>query len=290
MALHARDIEAFLARAGAVVLVRVTQAEGSVPREAGAFMLVSASETRGTIGGGQLEFIAIDRARRMLDKGEGPQALDIPLGPDIGQCCGGRVALSLEIIDDSAASDLIAETKAAEETAPHVLVFGAGHVGQALGVALSQLPYNVSLIDTRPDVLASVPEMIETHALAVPEAAVRAAPAHSAFVVMTHDHALDFLIMREVLMRRDAAYAGMIGSKSKRAQFRHWFLREGGDEALLPQLICPIGAQGLGDKRPEIVAALVCAEIIVNLGQRDCPSDANDVKVRGDDMRMGNGG
>ena len=86
---------------------------------------------------------------------------------------------------------------------------------------------------------------------------------------MTHDHALDFLIAGEALARRDAAYVGMVGSKTKRAKFSSWYLQQGGDEDTLERLILPIGAQGLGDKRPSVIAALAAAEIIVQIGGRE---------------------
>ncbi len=269
MARRAREIEAFIERTGASVLVRVAKAQGSVPREAGAFMLVAADELFGTIGGGQLEYLAIDKARQMLRKGRESDTLDIPLGPDIGQCCGGRVQLTLDVLGRERAADLLQTVQSEDESLPEVVIFGAGHVGRALAAALAPLPLDTTVVDTRPGVLEGLPEVVETHALALPEQAVRAARSGTAFVVLTHDHALDFLIMREVLLRGDAGYAGMIGSKTKRAQFRRWFLGEGGAKNALDQLVCPIGAQGSRDKRPEIVAALVCAEIIVKIGQRD---------------------
>lgn len=267
MSLRAHEIDAFLDDATTVVLVRVAEVSGSTPRETDAFMLVSINETRGTIGGGQLEFIAIDTARQMLRRDESVHALDVPLGPDIGQCCGGRVELSFEILDGPNAADLTDGATAAKAAEPPIYVFGAGHVGRALVKALAPLPFQTTIIDTRSDVLSGLPETIMTQAMALPEAVVRAAKPGSAFVVLTHDHALDFLIMREILLRGDVAYAGMIGSKTKRAQFQRWFLGEGGDEAQLGNFTCPIGAGVSSDKRPEVIAALVCAEIIGTFGQ-----------------------
>jgi xanthine dehydrogenase accessory factor len=98
---------------------------------------------------------------------------------------------------------------------------------------------------------------------------VRAAPAGSAFVIMTHDHALDFLIAFEALGRADCAYVGMVGSKTKRAKFASWFLEQGGKREALERLVLPIGAQGLGDKRPSVIAVLAAAEIMVQIGGRE---------------------
>lgn len=262
MSLRRSHIEVFVAQHSDVMLVQVDGAQGSVPREAGAFMLVATTGMIGTIGGGQLEFIAIDSARAMLRNSTETKNLDVPLGPEIGQCCGGRVQVKLERLDATGAAQLSRAADNYWAQAPHVYVFGAGHVGRALAVGLAHLPYNTSLIDTRSDVFEELPAEVDTQTAALPEAVVRAAKPGSAFVVLTHDHALDFMIMGEVLKRGDARYAGMIGSKSKRVQFERWFGGEEGTSAQIDNLTCPIGAQALGDKRPQIIAALVIAEII----------------------------
>ncbi len=89
----------------------------------------------------------------------------------------------------------------------------------------------------------------------------------AAFVAVTHDHALDFLITGAALGRADASYVGMIGSRTKRVQFRRWYFENGGDEAKLASLVCPIGDSGVEDKRPEVIAALTAAEIIVKMNK-----------------------
>lgn len=268
MTLRRTHIDVFLAQRDAVILVSVDYTQGSAPREIGAFMLVSTSGMIGTIGGGQLEYSAIDSARAMLRNSKDTHELDVPLGPEIGQCCGGRVQISLKRLDAEAIADLKARADKYWQLVPHIYVFGAGHVGRALATGLAPLPFNTSLIDTRPDALVDLPTEIETEAVALPEAIVRAAKSNSAFVVLTHDHALDFLIMGEVLKRGDAAYAGMIGSKSKRAQFRSWFVQEAGTQAQLENLVCPIGARMSDRKQPEIIAALVIAEIISKIDNK----------------------
>ena len=115
---------------------------------------------------------------------------------------------------------------------PHVYIFGGGHVGHALASAFALLPVRPIVVETRADALEGMPADIETRLTPVPEEMVREAPAGSAFVVLTHDHALDFLIVAEALKREDAAYVGMIGSKTKKATFRSWYLKTaGGSEA-----------------------------------------------------------
>ncbi len=259
-------LRSFLHAHPALALVEVTKALGSTPREAGAWMLVSPAKTYATIGGGQLEFLAIDKARELIAANVATGAMDIPLGPEIGQCCGGRVELAISLVDDARRAALLAQAEAEVAARPHLYLFGGGHVGHALASYFSLLPVNLTVVETRADALDGMPADVATLLTPVPEQAVRDAPAGSAFVVLTHDHALDFLIVAEALKRADAAYVGMIGSKTKRATFRNWYLREaGGGEAALARLVSPIGGDAVRDKRPAVIAALAAAEIVAAL-------------------------
>ncbi|ESX37159.1 MULTISPECIES: xanthine dehydrogenase accessory protein XdhC [unclassified Mesorhizobium] len=312
-------LRAFLASAGRLALVEVAGTKGSTPREKGAFMLVSQAAIFGTIGGGQLEYMAIDKARQMVGsspsplwggsageagrgggaddrakpprfadaatrrpltdpphKGEGKEArigfdevcatLDVPLGPEIGQCCGGRVEVLIRVVDAALTAELIAAAEAEEAHLPHVYIFGGGHVGRALAATVALLPVHGVVIETRAEALEGMPETVETRLTPMPEAEVRNAPAGTAFAILTHDHALDFLIVAEALKRDDAAYVGMIGSKTKRATFRNWFLKSAeGTEAEFARLVSPIGGDAVKDKRPPVIAALAAAEIMTAL-------------------------
>lgn len=264
MAKIAEKLKSFLDAGHGTVLVEVARARGSTPRDAGAYMLVSPSATLGTIGGGQLEFMAIDKARQMLTTGQSDEAtLDVPLGPEIGQCCGGRVEVLIRPVDDSLADDLVRDAQAEEASMPEVYLFGGGHVGLAMANALSRLPLRTTVVETRAEALEGMPEGVATVLTPVPEEMVRSAGAGAAFVVLTHDHALDFLIVAEALKRKDAAYVGMIGSKTKKATFRNWYLKEaGGNEADFARLVSPIGGDIVKDKRPAVIAALAAAEIM----------------------------
>lgn len=264
-------LRAFLA--APAIVAELTAVRGSSPRSAGTFMVISADATLGTIGGGALEYLVIQRARQVLRSGGAGDALDIPLGPEIGQCCGGRVDVALRRVEARLGRQLVARVEAELASRPNVVMFGAGHVGHALARALALLPVRLTVIDTRPEALHDFPENVETRALAMPEAAVRAAPPGSAYVILTHDHALDFLIAAEALQRADAPYVGMVGSKTKQARFRSWYLGENYPAAVLERLVLPLGGsvfpQGLGDKRPEVIAALAAAEIMVHIGGRE---------------------
>lgn len=233
-----------------MIRVRVTQIWGSTPREAGAEMVVTPDGISGTIGGGRLEFDAIARARQMIATGETEAVLEVTLGPDSGQCCGGRVRLGFD-----------REPPSAPPQPPQVLIFGAGHVGRALARLMSQLPFDVTLIDSRADELA-LATGCQCRLEAIPEAVITAARPGAAFVVLTHDHGLDFLLATEALRRGDAAYVGLIGSATKRARFLREARAQGIDTT---GLTCPIGAGFTADKRPEVIAIFAAAEITARL-------------------------
>ncbi|CAO3436985.1 xanthine dehydrogenase accessory protein XdhC [Azospirillum doebereinerae] len=268
----------WLGRGEPAVLITVAEARGSTPREAGAGMLVGRDATAGTVGGGRLEWIAVETARRMLaeEPGEGPSEtlLDLPLGPATGQCCGGHVVLRLEKADDATVADL-AEREWAEAAArPTLLLFGAGHVGRAMAAALAPLPLRLLWLDERAQEFpATIPPGVERIVTGSPLDHVAAAPAGAGYLVLTHSHALDFDITEAVLRRGDAAYAGMIGSATKRVRFERWYGARGRDAAALARLTCPIGAALIGatlsgDKRPEVIAAVVAAEVLVAFARR----------------------
>ncbi len=244
------------------VIVRIAEAQGSTPREAGATMIVSARGSAGTIGGGQLEFHCIDLARILLDSGGPQQLIDIPLGPQMGQCCGGRVRVAMELATAAHLEVLRQDEAKAAAERPQVLIFGAGHTGKALARSLALLPIATTLIDDRPGQFDEVPTTVAYLQLDDPETALAAARPGSAFVVLTHSHALDYRLAEAALLRGDAAYVGMIGSATKRARFEASFRRRHAGSMALAGLTCPIGGSDVHDKRPEVIAALTSAELV----------------------------
>jgi xanthine dehydrogenase accessory protein XdhC len=226
-------------------------------------MLVTPTAFTGTIGGGRLEWDAIAAARQSLAAGETARELRIPLGPEIGQCCGGRVTLSIVRQNDDAKAAEADALAAGDRATRHAIVFGAGHVGIALARALSPLPLTVRLVDSRPDAFAGLAiEGVEFVASERVTEQVDAAPAGSAFVVLTHSHALDSLIVAAALERGDFSYLGLIGSRTKRRLFEKAFRETGIAEERIARIVCPIGSPRVKDKRPAVIAALVAAEII----------------------------
>ncbi|WBU58854.1 xanthine dehydrogenase accessory protein XdhC [Paracoccus albus] len=254
----------FLKRPEPVARLVITDVRGSSPREVGAEMFVRANGLHGTIGGGQAEYRAIEAARNMLAGHHLSDRIEIRLGPEIGQCCGGRITVDLKRM--TAADIDAALERAAYEMACYaeVYVLGAGHVGRALANLLQHMPVRTILIDPRLDELAMNRAAVETRNSVLPEVDIAAANPGSAFVVLTHDHGLDFLLASAALSRGDAAYVGMIGSVTKRAKLASW-ARGQSDALQLDDLVCPIGTGGSRDKRPAVIAAFVAAEVMARL-------------------------
>ena len=254
----------------AAVVVTVAAAQGSAPRDAGAVLIVSAREALGTIGGGRLEWDAIAAARAMIMEGGNERSLDVALGPSIGQCCGGHVTLRLKRADERECAALADAERAMALRRPSVLLFGAGHVGRALALALEPLPLRLIWIDDRAQEFTKAGDLraekiIGNEAL---HQVAGAAP-QAAYVVLTHNHALDSLIAAAVLERGDFAYLGIIGSRTKRAVFESAFREAGLLEAGIQRITCPIGGSQLRDKRPEVIAALAAAEIMLAVSKPD---------------------
>ena len=293
---------------GSAALVTLARVEGSSPREAGARMVVRPSGGfHGTIGGGALEFAALEAANEALRKGRGPAVRrSLALGPQLGQCCGGRVEWRIETFDKRDLDDLsalaIAEggasptlsarlgpdgrvqrtlgsgsserrlARLADESwteplgvfARAVYLFGAGHVGRALALALAPLPFAVRWIDPRRDAFpAHAPANVTLIHAPEPTNELASAPDGALVVVMTHSHALDLEIVAEALRVERFGYVGLIGSATKRARFLSQMRAAGLTEVQLARLVCPIGVPGLESKDPAVIAASTAAQLLI---------------------------
>ena len=258
-----KEVTERLAAEGAV-LVTVHETAGSVPREAGAWMAVFARTVTGTIGGGHLELQAIEEARRRLAGGTGAEVLRYPLGPTLGQCCGGVVHLRYERLAASDARSL--EQRLHNEAAPLAL-FGGGHVGKALVTLLGTLPFAVTWIDSRDEIFPSeVPDNVTCEHSDPVHAAVADLAPHSRVLVMSFSHAEDLDIVAACLKRLrergDLPYLGLIGSKTKWATFRHRLEERGFRKQELAQVTCPIGIPGIAGKEPAVIAVAVAAQLL----------------------------
>ncbi|MEJ6007360.1 xanthine dehydrogenase accessory protein XdhC [Paucibacter sp. AS339] len=255
------------------VLVTVLRVQGSVPRGPGTWMAVGDSAASppliATIGGGQLEFEAIAQARRLLHGGRFSSAVitEHALGPSLGQCCGGVVALRYEWLDANDVAGLPQRLRAAESAKMPVALFGGGHVGQALARVLARLPVSLHWIDSRDEVFPSgVPAHILAEHSEPVQAAVQDLTPGSRVLIMSFSHAEDMEILRACLTRRrercDLPFIGLIGSKSKWASFRARLRERGFSEAELDAVNCPIGLPGIEGKQPEVIALAVAAQLL----------------------------
>ena len=296
-----KRLQEAVAAEGFAAFVTIAQVEGSAPRERDAFMVVRPSGAfHGTIGGGALEFEAIAHAREALARMAPTHERSRSLGPDLGQCCGGRVRLRIECFGTAALQQIAAwaqaerdpdlrllrresadgavlrrvaehpadlepgeeEERYAPPTTP-VLLFGAGHVGRALVLALAPLPFAVRWIDTRPDWFpAAAPPNAQPVATADPVAELDAAPPGAFLIVMTHSHPLDLDIVARALQLGHFPYVGLIGSATKRVRFESRLRDLGVEAERIAGLVCPIGAPRVRDKTPAVIAATVAAELL----------------------------
>jgi xanthine dehydrogenase accessory factor len=305
-----RRIQEALEKHRRAALISVIKVEGSAPREVGARMVVQKDAGFfGTIGGGRLEYEALAVAEAALSAETPAASVRVwPLGPNLGQCCGGSVTTLIETFDvgdldsirklaaaeaagsfttisrmaenDRIARDILdGDVDGAEngevsvkqrfverfgEVRKTVLLFGAGHVGRAVVLALSQLPFSVRWIDTRAD---QFPDFVPGNVIPVrtdaPEAEVDAAPRGAFAVIMTHSHPLDYSIAAAALRRPDLGFVGLIGSATKRARFASQAQKLGISEQQIARLVCPIGLSDIRDKEPNIIAAGVAAQLLI---------------------------
>lgn len=291
-------------------MVTLAGVAGSAPREAGTRMIVGREAVWGTVGGGNLEYLLIDQARRLLAQDAVDVAQqDYPLGPLLAQCCGGRVRVLIERlaepgwVEAANAAELAGErytlhasvadgritrsfeagwarggegvelfdgvgvagpkeawSVMVERIAPvsaALVVYGAGHVGQAIVHIAATLPFRLSWLDPRAE-MEGLPGLTRCDLVAVAEQA----PAGALHLVLTHNHELDYQIVRAILRRGDAWFCGLIGSKTKRARFVSRLQAEGIDTS---RLVCPIGSGAIRSKDPACIAVAVSAELLERL-------------------------
>ena len=261
------------------VVVSIESTQGSVPREAGTWMAVFASQIVGTIGGGHVEFEAISEARALLKVRESTaDAYEkrYVLGPSLGQCCGGVMVLHYEKystlgnkyagyrqnIPKNEAFKSLPATKR-----QNVALFGGGHVGKAIVHILSTLPMQVMWIDSRDEIFpVELPSNVVCEHSDPVQAAVNDLAANSHVLIMSFSHAEDLDIVAACLLRQreraDLPFIGLIGSKTKWATFKHRLEDRGFSETELANVTCPIGVKGIKGKEPEVIAVAVAAQLL----------------------------
>ncbi|MFE3580186.1 xanthine dehydrogenase accessory protein XdhC [Streptomyces vinaceus] len=252
------------------VLVTVATVRGHAPRRAGAKLVVGRTETWGSIGGGNIEAVAIDRARELIGAAAAepepesepePELMEFALNDKVTgrhgvQCCGGAVTVLLEPLPVVQA----------------VAVFGVGHVGLELARILARHHLDLHLVDTRPDMLTderlgvladAVAQVHVHHTPLLPEAVLAELPPGAHVLIMTHDHAEDAALCDAALRTAGLGSIGLIGSSAKWARFRQRLATEGGhDAAAIDRIKTPIGISGIAGKEPATIAVSVAADLL----------------------------
>ncbi len=249
------------------VLVTVVEVRGHAPRDPGAKMLVGTEQIWGSVGGGNLEETAIQRARELIaEGGRATELLESRLNDHARnahgrQCCGGEVRLLLEPFP----------------ARPVVAVFGVGHVGFELGRILSRLEIQLHLIDSRAEQLDQLrladitagPADVQVHRAVIGELVLERLPAGAHVLIMTHDHAEDFALCDAALRMPQLGSIGVIGSRSKWSRFRRLLAEAGHGDDAIARIVCPIGRPELTGKEPAVIAVGVAAALIPELAVPD---------------------
>src|SRR4051795_12022335 len=236
------------------VCVTMVQAQGSTPQDAGSKMLVtSAGLDRGTVGGGKVELKSIERARQMLAQpaNQTPpnELVEWNLKRDVGMTCGGSVKLFFETYNHS---DW------------RIVVFGAGHVANAVVECLGQLDCHVTCIDSRIEWLDRIPnrDRLRKVQCAEPRTLVAELPSDAFVICMTMGHATDRPILEEIFRQdRQFPFLGVIGSKAKRAVLLKELAAAAIPSERAKAFCCPIGLE-LGTNQPGEIAISVVAQLI----------------------------
>ena len=251
------------------VLVTVIKVRGHAPRDAGAKMVVGADHTWGSVGGGNLEEVAVQRARELIDElvaggSAAPETQESRLNEHARnrhgrQCCGGEVTLLLEPLP----------------ARPVIAVFGVGHVGYELARILSRLEIQLHLVDSRADQvdefrLAGVTEGtadVTVHHALLGEQVLECLPRGAHVLIMTHDHAEDFALCDNALRLPGLGSIGLIGSSAKWSGFRRRLAEAGHEQAVIDRIRCPIGMPEITGKDPAVIAVGVACELVLKMQQ-----------------------
>ena len=239
------------------IWVEITATRGSTPRDAGTVMKVTAEGIDGTIGGGALEYAAIERARMMLARQETAFSETLPLGPNLGQCCGGSVSLRYaDRGSDEAFTDPVPSLPDARVSRA-LWLWGAGHVGRAV-VAAAPRGFAITWVDSS---MERFPDQIDRHVNVLPAADMPMLAARTArdadHLIFTYSHDID-LALCAALLKRGVRSVGLIGSDTKWARFQSRLRAMGLDPG---PITCPIGNKSLG-KAPHQIAQGVIAGLL----------------------------
>lgn len=242
------------------VIVTLATVRGHAPREPGAKLVVSADAQWGTIGGGNVEATAIDRAREILaDPGAGAELMSFALNERVStahgvQCCGGEVTVLLEPVRPSRT----------------IAIFGLGHVGYEIAHILRRHSVELVLVDSREDAMATEridalrggAASVTAHHTPAPEKLIEQLPPGSTVLILTHDHAEDLVLCDAALRVESLAYIGVIGSRTKALRFQKKLRELGHADDAIERITCPIGLAEITSKVPASIAVGVVADLL----------------------------
>ena len=294
------SLRAHLKTGQSATLVMIANVRGSSPRDKGAYMIAGKDSFIGTIGGGALEYQALQIARAMIDQ-SGDQPFqrhwrDVALGPNLGQCCGGHVTLLFECYSPSLLAEIDSLSAAGGGIAhgalddqipqssdkPHhhyqanprafisaitdvpdnLYIYGAGHVGRALIEVTGGLGLKRFWVD---DDKARFPDEMasDVEAVIAKDMSIIAhhAPANSYHIILTYSHQIDEEIVKNLLVKNTFLQLGLIGSTTKAARFKSRFQKEGLSDDVIARMVCPIGLRDITSKKPAHVALSIAGQI-----------------------------
>lgn len=295
MSFDARAIRELISKHGRVTRIAVADVKGSAPREVGASVIVWNDGQTGTIGGGALEFEATSLARAHPMN----ETRRYPLGPKLGQCCGGSVTLRFDVLDIDRLNSIettglfvrgdgdaplwverLAQSKRAAQhpvlpkfqngwfaediTTPKsdLWIWGAGHVGRALVDVLTPLnTYSITWVDVDASRFPSPPNPNANVVTAQnPADLVKHVPMNSEHLIVTYSHVLDLELCHQ-LLHRSPRFLGLIGSKTKWMRFQKRLKDLGHSPQEIDTITCPIGDPALG-KHPQTIAISVAHRLL----------------------------
>ena len=248
-----------------IILAKIIKTKGSVPRNENVSMIISASNQFGTIGGGELEYQVIKESKDLLNNLECNQKIiELPLGPRLGQCCGGFVKIEISkfkngkkfLLKHNLKEHIINQNQ-------NLYIFGAGHVANALLSKLDGVGFNIFVIDSRENFVKRINSDYIFSILAKdPTVIIKNAPSKSYYLVLTHSHQLDLSICNSILKKNDFTFIGLIGSKTKKTRFTKRLIEIGYEENLINKIECPIGIKSIEGKEPDIIAISIIARLL----------------------------
>ena len=238
----------------AYVIATVLGASGSIPRDQGSKMVITANQQFDTLGGGHLEFKVAEKAQSLIAENNAGNSIEhFPLGASLGQCCGGSVTVLFESF---------------AQQGMHLTVFGAGHVAKALMNILGGLPGQVNWVDNRENMFpdeSQVPSNVKMHLMEYPTDIINTLPENSQILVLTHNHQLDYELVEAALKRGNFSFVGCIGSETKAKRFQMRLQHKGFNEEQISQMLCPVGELDIPGKLPMQVAVSMAAQLIKHI-------------------------